>query len=116
MEEIHQGLAWCILQSGSQSLGDSGRAEGEELRPRRSSQPGAPTPGGSLRGDIRHRPVCALFRVLQAPGHYGNDTSRNAGAPICRVSQRRRNESYSLSPPGLPCTDISCGFLLRLFL
>lgn len=32
------------------------------------------------------------------------------------MSQRQRNESYSLSPHGPPFTDISCGFFLTLSL
>lgn len=54
----------------SPSRGDSGRAGGEELRPRRSSQ-GRPPRGSYLRGDVRHRAVSALFRVLEAPGRTG---------------------------------------------
>lgn len=32
------------------------------------------------------------------------------------MSQKQRNESYSLSPDGPPFTDISCGFFLTLSL
>lgn len=49
MEETHQRLARCSLQSGSRALGGSGRAEGEGLRPRRSSQ-GRPPRGAASEG------------------------------------------------------------------
>lgn len=115
MEETHQGLARCSLQSGSVSgrLGE-GRGRGAAAAP---VQPGAPTPRSYLRGEVRYGSVHASFQVLEEPGHTGmTHPEMQVLRSACRVSQRQRNESYSPSPPGLPCTDISCGFLLRLSL
>lgn len=80
--------------------------------------PGRP-PGGNylhLQGEVRLGLLYTLRLLLQAPSAYGNDTSRNAGVLIRRMSQKQRNESYSLSLRGPPFTDISCGFSLTLSL
>lgn len=97
-------------------LGEGGRAEGAEPRPRRAGR-GAPSPGSRLPPRGRQTRVCPhMISGPRGARAGGRDTSRNAGAPSCRLSQRRRNESRPLSPPGLPCADVSCGFLPRLSL
>lgn len=60
--------------------------------------------------------IYTLFLLLQAPRYRGRTHPENAGVLICRMSQKQRNESYSLCSHGPPFTDISCGFCLTLSL
>lgn len=104
--------AFCSLRSHTVSLG-AGRRQGwgwgvrscGRGGPARGAHPGAGRSGAGL--------PAQYFRFSRRLGY---DTSRNAGVPICPMSQKQWNESYSLSPHRPPFTDMSCGFFLTLSL